>query len=149
MVTPELKCPTTNLIPSLASLLATDTPSFGSARSSPTDGLFHAVLELRSKGRGAPGQRAGDAKLDLCLSGACENETGPQREAKCNQLLHRFPLEFFSPDAAEPARLDIALIEASVRQKVTRIPRRRQCRRFEVPTGPAASSSRNVKSKTG
>src|SRR5215204_7050656 len=49
--------------------------------------------------------------------------------------------------AAEPARLDIALIEASVRQKVTRIPRRRQCRRFEVPGAPAASRFRNVKSK--
>ena len=36
MVTPELKCPTTNLTPSPTNLLATDTPSFGSARSSPT-----------------------------------------------------------------------------------------------------------------
>ena len=36
MVTPELKWPTTNLMPSPTNLLATDTPSLGSARSSPT-----------------------------------------------------------------------------------------------------------------
>ena len=36
MVTPELKWPTTNFTPSPTNLLATDTPSFGSARSSPT-----------------------------------------------------------------------------------------------------------------
>src|SRR5262249_30400395 len=36
MVTPELKWPTTNLTPSPTNLLATETPSFGSARSSPT-----------------------------------------------------------------------------------------------------------------
>ena len=36
MVTPELKWPMTNFTPSPTNLLATDTPSFGSARSSPT-----------------------------------------------------------------------------------------------------------------
>src|SRR5262249_7876797 len=36
IVTPELKWPTTNLTPSPTNLLATETPSFGSARSSPT-----------------------------------------------------------------------------------------------------------------
>ena len=35
MVTPELKWPTTNFTPSPANLFATETPSFGSARSSP------------------------------------------------------------------------------------------------------------------
>src|SRR5262245_36865527 len=36
MVTPELKCPITNFTRSPANLLATETPSFGSARSSPS-----------------------------------------------------------------------------------------------------------------
>src|SRR5260370_33010640 len=35
MVTPELKCPTTNLTPSPTNLLATDTPCLGSDTSSP------------------------------------------------------------------------------------------------------------------
>ena len=75
MVTPELKWPTTNLTPSPTNLLATDTPSLGSARSSPTrqldllaedaaggidvgDGLLDAVLQLRAEGGAAAGDRA-------------------------------------------------------------------------------------------
>ena len=89
MVTPELKWPTTNFTPSPTNLLATETPSFGSARSSPTatrdllaedaaggvdvlDRLFDAVLELRAEGGAAAGDRAGDAHLDLGRRGVCE-----------------------------------------------------------------------------
>ena len=74
MVTPELKWPMTNFTPSAANLLATDTPCFGSARSSPTlerdllaedaaggvdvlDRLLGAVLELRAEGGVAAGDR--------------------------------------------------------------------------------------------
>ena len=81
-MTPELKWPTTNFTPSPTNLLATDTPSLGSARSSPTverdllaedaaggvdvlDGLLGAVLELRAEGGAAAGDRAADAELDL------------------------------------------------------------------------------------
>ena len=39
MVTPELKAPTTNLTPSAANLLATETPCFGSETSSPNSTL--------------------------------------------------------------------------------------------------------------
>src|SRR6267142_6846402 len=36
MLTPELKCPTTNLTPAVTKLLATETPCLGSPTSSPT-----------------------------------------------------------------------------------------------------------------
>ena len=89
MVTPELKWPTTNFTPSPTNLLATDTPSFGSARSSPvttviflprippaalmsSDGLFGAVLELRTESCAAAGDRTADADLDLGGRGAGE-----------------------------------------------------------------------------
>src|SRR6516165_6217350 len=40
MVTPELKCPTTNLTPSPTNLLATDTPCLGSDTSSPCSSVI-------------------------------------------------------------------------------------------------------------
>ena len=82
MVTPELKWPTTNLTPSPTNLLATETPCLGSddvvaeheldllavdaARGVDVlDGLLGAVLELRAERGVGPGERTGDADLDL------------------------------------------------------------------------------------
>ena len=50
MVTPELKCPTTNFTPSDRNLLATETPCFGSDTSSPTTILIcsHLLQQLET-----------------------------------------------------------------------------------------------------
>ena len=92
MVTPELKWPITNLTPSPANLLATETPCLGSETSSPycdgdllaedaagrvdvVDRLIDAVLQLRAEGGVRSGDRAGDAELDLRRGGARQRES--------------------------------------------------------------------------
>ena len=99
MVTPELKWPTTNLTPSPANLLATETPCLGSETSSPNsnrdllaenaagrvdvgDRLFDAVLQLRAEGGVRAGDRAGDAEFDLRAGGARQRNRKAQRKAE-------------------------------------------------------------------
>ena len=100
MVTPELKWPMTNLTPSPANLLATETPCFGSETSSPNssgdllaedaaggvdvgDRLFDAVLHLRAERGIGAGDRAADAELDLGGRGvAASADAKAQREAE-------------------------------------------------------------------
>ena len=84
-----MKWPTTNLTPSPTNLLATDTPCFGSETSSPGSTsifcpenaaglvdvfgrLLDALAQLRPEGRVGPGDRSGDADLDLRLRRARE-----------------------------------------------------------------------------
>ena len=103
MVTPELKCPTTNFTPSAANLLATETPCFGSETSSPKvsgdllaedaagrvdvlDRLLGAVLELRAEGGVRAGDRPGDAELDLGLRRARQRHGEAERKAERGQL---------------------------------------------------------------
>ena len=125
MVTPELKWPTTNFTPSPTNLLATDTPSRGSARSSPMKSwifcprmppwaLMSATacsapcLKLGAEGGVAAGHRAADAHPDLRRSGAGEHKAQAQREAQRQWLLHdRLPLR----NSVRPQRFYPAVID--------------------------------------
>ena len=121
MVTPELKWPTTNLTPSPANLLATETPCFGSDTSSPIaerdllahdaagrvdvlDRLLGAVLELRAERGVRAGDRAGDADLDLRLRGARRSAiAAPRARPSVVSSLHtHFSLDELRGDPALP-----------------------------------------------
>ena len=52
------------------------------------DRLLGAVLELRTEGGAAAGERAGDAQLDLRRSGICESKAKTEGEAEREPLSH-------------------------------------------------------------
>ncbi len=53
------------------------------------DRLLHALLELRAEHRVLPGQRTGDADLELLLTAAGrERQGGEDRGGECSRELH-------------------------------------------------------------
>ena len=137
MVTPELKCPTTNFTPSPANLLATDTPSFGSARSSPSsagellaenaagrvdvgDRLFGAVLELRPECGAAAGERAADAELDVAAAAACPARA--QRRSPRRGRARSLRNAFHVPIPSGRLGVEFRLIQAPFGANVTYLP---------------------------